>query len=417
MKTQTTMRRAAWAVLAAASGTAAIAASSSSMSGGAAVADPLERPALAQRKPERAVLLGAALAGKRVVAVGERGLVALSDDDGATWRQARRVPVSVTLTVVKFASASEGWAAGHGGVVLRTADGGETWVRQLDGVQAARLALQRAEALLRDSADAPPGTGTAPPGKGAARRGPSRADALRLVADAQRMVSDGADKPIFDLDVDDGRVVAAGAYGLLMASLDGGAHWESWIDRADNPKALHLYSVRSHGGALRLAGEQGILLDSAVSGARFTRTATPYGGSWFTLAPQGGGVLMAGLRGTAYRYGGGTGISDVGIAGRGGGVPAWTRLEGLPPMSVTTSAAADDGCTLLANQAGQVFAVDAGGTGVTLLALAPMPAVTSLARAANGAWLALTMQGVFRLGRLEQACTSHQQRKAAEHHE
>ncbi|WP_220476874.1 WD40/YVTN/BNR-like repeat-containing protein [Massilia cavernae] len=98
----------------------------------------LDRPAVQVKAPERQVLLAAAQAGTRVVAVGERGLVVLSDDAGASWRQARAVPVSTTLTAVSFRSAQLGWAVGHGGVVLHTRDGGDTWTRQADGASLAR---------------------------------------------------------------------------------------------------------------------------------------------------------------------------------------------------------------------------------------------------------------------------------------
>ena len=49
----------------------------------APVTEALQRPALAVREPGRAVLLAAAQAGERIVAVGERGVIALSDDRGA----------------------------------------------------------------------------------------------------------------------------------------------------------------------------------------------------------------------------------------------------------------------------------------------------------------------------------------------
>ncbi|MDB6083610.1 MAG: glycosyl hydrolase, partial [Gammaproteobacteria bacterium] len=73
------------------------------------------------------MMLSAALAGKRIVAVGNRGVVLLSDDDGKTYRQARTVPVSTSLTGVWFADAQVGWAVGHWGAILKTSDGGETW--------------------------------------------------------------------------------------------------------------------------------------------------------------------------------------------------------------------------------------------------------------------------------------------------
>ncbi|HEU4778459.1 MAG TPA: YCF48-related protein, partial [Steroidobacteraceae bacterium] len=95
-------------------------------------ADPLSRPATIVEGASRCVLLGLAKAGQRLVACGERGIIVYSDNAGGSWRQAQ-VPVSVTLTAVSFPQASQGWAVGHGGVVLHSADGGATWVRQTTG--------------------------------------------------------------------------------------------------------------------------------------------------------------------------------------------------------------------------------------------------------------------------------------------
>jgi photosystem II stability/assembly factor-like uncharacterized protein len=80
-----------------------------------------------------ALLLGVTRAGHRIVAVGEYGDILLSDDDGETWRQAQKVPTTVTLTAVCFADAKTGWAVGHDTIVLQTTDGGETWVKQYGG--------------------------------------------------------------------------------------------------------------------------------------------------------------------------------------------------------------------------------------------------------------------------------------------
>jgi len=89
----------------------------------APVGDALQRPAVMVREPQHAVLLAGAQAGKRIVAVGERGVIALSDDDGTTWHQAP-CPVSVTLTMVRFVDNQHGVAVGHGGTVLTTSDAG-----------------------------------------------------------------------------------------------------------------------------------------------------------------------------------------------------------------------------------------------------------------------------------------------------
>src|SRR5688572_16714729 len=72
----------------------------------------LSEPALQSPKALGAAMLAVTRAGHRLVAVGERGTVLLSDDAGASWRQAR-VPVQVTLTAVRFVDERTGWAAGH----------------------------------------------------------------------------------------------------------------------------------------------------------------------------------------------------------------------------------------------------------------------------------------------------------------
>lgn len=159
----------------------------------APVGPALSRPAILSQRAAQSVLLGIAQAGQRLVAVGERGIVLLSDDNAATWRQVA-APVSVTLTAVRFADSKHGYATGHGGAVLATTDGGETWVRVLDGNQAARIALEAAQAS----------------GNVQAQR------------EAQRLLNDGPDKPLLDLLVTGPlRVVAIGAYGLatLLSSI------------------------------------------------------------------------------------------------------------------------------------------------------------------------------------------------------
>ena len=96
----------------------------------------LSRPALMSPKALGAAMLAVTRAGSRLVAVGERGTVLLSDDHGQHWRQAA-VPVQVTLTCVTFADERHGWAAGHLGTILHSDDGGQTWRKQLDGITAA----------------------------------------------------------------------------------------------------------------------------------------------------------------------------------------------------------------------------------------------------------------------------------------
>ena len=112
----------------------------------------LTQPAIISAKAGSAVMLAVARAGTRLVAVGERGIVQLSDNNGSSWRQVA-TPVQVSLAAVQFVNERSGWAVGHLGVVLHTDDGGLTWRKQLDGIEAAEL-MVRAATSTEDKAAA-----------------------------------------------------------------------------------------------------------------------------------------------------------------------------------------------------------------------------------------------------------------------
>ena len=108
----------------------------------ALASDVLNTPAIMTTHWPTLLQLSLARAGKRIVSVGERGVILLSDDDGKSWRQAK-VPVSTTLTRVMFPEEKTGWAVGHYGVVLKSVDGGETWIKQFDGNEAIKQVNQK----------------------------------------------------------------------------------------------------------------------------------------------------------------------------------------------------------------------------------------------------------------------------------
>lgn len=291
--------------------------------------DPIHAPAVVSPLAAHSLLTAVVEVGSRLVAVGERGHVLLSDDLGVSWRQAS-VPTSVTLTAVRFADRRRGWATGHGGVVLRTDDGGETWALQLDGRKAAELMAA-----------------AVPEGDAAGRE-----EALLFIAD-------GPDKPFFDLLVrDDRHVLVVGAYGLAFETADGGETWRSAMARLPNPDRKHLYAILAGGGddraAVYVAGEQGLLLRSDDGGRAFTPLDTPYVGSFFGMAfgPD-GGVLAFGLRGNLYRSG-----------DRGG---EWTRIPVDGERSLFASVRLRDGRLLLLDEGGGVWLDGEGERPPTLL--------------------------------------------------
>lgn len=316
----------------------------------------LAQAALMTPKALGAATLAVTRAGKRLVAVGERGTVLLSDDHGSSWKQAQ-VPVQTTLAAVRFADEKTGWAAGHLGVILRSIDAGATWHKQLDGIQAAAL-VQQAAQIAGDE--------------------PS-------IALAKRLVQEGADKPFFDLEfMDAQRGFAVGAYGLMFATVDGGKSWTAVGPRLPNPKSLHLYGLRAHGQTLLIAGEQGLLLRSTDGGASFNALESPYKGSFFGLLHTAGDVWIAyGLRGTAYRS------SDAGTR--------WEKLETNLPMAIGAGTALTEGGFVLLGQAGDVLVGrDDLSTLKRMPAHEPVPA-SGVAIAADGSLVLASLRGMRRL--------------------
>lgn len=309
----------------------------------------LDRPALQTPKALKAVMQAGSKVGSRLVAVGERGVILVSDDRGRQWRQVPS-PTSVGLTGVRFLDARRGWAIGHGGVVLATVDAGETWQRRFDGRQAAQLRLD-----------------------GAKSSGDEKA-----IAEAQRIVDEGADKPLLDLHFfDSQRGWVVGAYNFAFATDDGGATWRPLVGRWDNPKSLHLYALRARNDAILIAGEQGLVLLSQDAGRSFRRLNVPYRGSFFTAEILGDQeFLVAGLRGNVWRS------QDAGAT--------WQQLVGGLPVNVTASGVDEAGSIVLATQAGTLVAVEGD----------QMMAVASGLKLPNGVlsvgknqWLVLTFEG------------------------
>ena len=208
------------------------------------------QPAEITTAATRAMILSSARAGKRIVAVGNHGIVLLSDTDGAEFRPAKSVPVRSTLSAVFFVDDKTGWAVGQWGVVLRTDDGGERWT------------LQRSDTSV--------------------------------------------DQPLFSVYFRDRqRGYAVGLWSLMIATSDGGKSWTKvalppppGAKKADR-NLLKIFANRM--GTLFVAAEQGMILKS-YDGEKWTYLATGYKGSFWTgIVLNNGTLLVGGLRGTIYR--------------------------------------------------------------------------------------------------------------------
>ncbi len=286
--------------------------------------DVLDTPAVKSPLAAKSLLIGATLAGKRIVGVGQRGHIVYSDDQGKNWTQAL-VPVSSDLVAVHFPTPRKGWAVGHDGVVLHSADSGATWTRQFDGRAAA-------QSMVNSYA------GRASPSAGKS----GTADPAILPDDIKKFADQGPDKPFLDVWFENettGFVV--GAFSLIFRTTDGGKNWTPWYDRIDNPKRFHLYSIRPVGGELFLTAEQGTVFKFDPKGERFKAIKTPYVGTFFGITGKSGALVAFGMRGNAF-------------CSRDGGA-RWQKVETGVTSGLMGGAMTEDGRIVLVSQVGHVL--------------------------------------------------------------
>lgn len=207
----------------------------------------LPATALEQSEParlaSRSLLLDITLAGTRLVTVGERGHVLVSDDNGKTWQQ-KIVPTRSQLTAVFFIDERVGWAVGLDAVILSTVDGGDSWVLQHRDKQ--------------------------------------------------------YDDPLLDVWFKDQKNgFAIGAYGLFLSTNNGG---KSWDRRQISEDDFHLNAISSLGSdELFIAAEQGHLYHSVDGGYSWSALPSPYAGSYFGINAINNDLLLVfGLRGNLF---------------------------------------------------------------------------------------------------------------------
>ncbi len=336
----------------------------------AAQVDRLERPALPSALAERALLLDLASANGLLVAVGERGHILRSVDDGLSWQQAR-VPVSVTLTAVTFVDSEYGWAVGHDGVILASRDGGASWSVQLDGRSLNAQLVSYFEALQAASDD----------GTDASLDPDLVAQGLDDALFAQE---EGPSKPFLDLyfaDRQHGWVV--GAYGLLLRTDDGGASWQPLSMALDNPDNFHLNAIAAQGDQLFIAGEAGSLYRSDDRGASWLRLDPGYGGPLFSVTLTGENeVLLSGLRGRLFVSG------DAG--------ESWRLIETATRATFNAARVLAGGSLLAVGNGGTVLYAPPGGESPELWNQPGRQSYTALSETASGALVLVGQYGVTR---------------------
>jgi photosystem II stability/assembly factor-like uncharacterized protein len=291
----------------------------------AAFQDPLTVPAKISSLAATSTLNAITCAGDRLIAVGPHGRILLSDDQGKKWTQVS-VPTSVDLVAVHFPSAKKGWVVGHGGIVLHTADGGQTWQKQLDGAQANAAMLKYYESKVQGS-------------------DPHAQAALTA---AKQFAQDGAIHPFLDVWFENEQVgYIVGPFNLIFRTADGGTSWTPWLDRTDNPKGMNFNAVRGSGGDVYVVGEQGLALKLDREKQRFSALKTPYEGSYFGLISTPQALVVFGMRGSVYRS------TDGGAS--------WQKTESGERAGLTSGTVLKDGRFAIASMSGSILVSADGG--------------------------------------------------------
>lgn len=181
----------------------------------------------------------------RVIAVGERGTIIVSDDLGETWRPTHNdEQLPVTLTGISALDNDVLLAVGHDAVLMRSEDAGDTW-----------------QVLMQDKELGEPLLGT--------------------------------------WSADGEQIFAYGSFGKFLSSAD---HGQSWQERELDIHGEHLNDMDGDGQRLQvMVGEMGLVLRSQDYGASWEQVEPFYRGSLFGVAYLGDAVWVTyGMRGHVF---------------------------------------------------------------------------------------------------------------------
>ncbi len=295
---------------------------------------------------DKSLLLDGQLIGDRIIVVGERGHILVSEDDGRSWQQ-QAAPTRVTLTSVFFIDPANGWAAGHDSLILRTSDGGRHWHEVYSAPE--------------------------------------------------------DERPILDLWFKDAmHGYAIGAYGLFLTTHDAGKSWqrvefnpatlilddtnhddpwaeeEVWVD-------FHLNQISAtENGRVLIAAEAGNIYRSDDGGRSWLSLPSPYEGSFYgSLSLGRGKVLLYGLRGHLF-FSANTGTS-------------WVAVKSNTQATLNDGIQLRDGRIVLAGLAGTLLISEDQGQSFQLHAQADRAGIARVLQANDGALVLIGEMGVKRL--------------------
>ena len=328
--------------------------------------DVLDLPAVPSELAAKSLIFAVREFNGKYYATGHHGHI-LYSDDGENWTQAQ-VPVRSSLLDIFFITPELGWAVGHEGVILHSADGGKTWVKQYDGKRYGAEGLAYYSKLAAEN--------------------PDNEDYPFLVEEMQFAIEQGADKPLFKVEFHSptfGHVL--GAYGMILRTIDGGQNWVHVLENTENDSFFHVYDVAGLAGTNRffMSGEAGLFMigDAEAEEAKLVETV-PWEGSFFTaVATQGGAIVLGGLRGRVFR------TEDEG--------QSWEEVPKRPTSSIVDSVVLDDGRVVLVGIAGEILISSDDGSTFSPLPLTTGSRIYAVAEGPGGSLLLGGPAGIAKL--------------------
>ncbi|MDX1805105.1 MAG: YCF48-related protein [Alcanivorax sp.] len=306
--------------------------------------------------------LGLAYAGDRAVAVGDRGRILYSDDQGDHWKAAQS-PTGVLLTAVCFADARHGWAVGHDAVILGTSDGGESWQ------------LQYSDALNANAGSDDDATDDA--------QDDYSMDDIYGDADAAAPV-DTSGAPLLDVHCESrDRAVAVGGYGYFVETTDGGASWNKDLKRLDNRDGWHLYAYAgmADNSVRYIVGEKGVIFLSLDKGLTWKALQSPYKGTLFGVTELSDYQALAyGLQGNVWLTG------NRGVS--------WTHVDSGLSRGINDGTVLSDGTVVLVTNAGGILTSHDGGQSLSLRFLPNRQSISAVLPRKKGGVLIAGQGGV-----------------------
>jgi photosystem II stability/assembly factor-like uncharacterized protein len=311
---------------------------------------------------------------------------------GESWTQSQS-PVTQMLTAVDFPSAKIGFAVGHDGQVVRTNDGGINWSLAREGLKAqAELneiavkeyaaEVSRVQYLVEEGV-------TEDPDLPLAFEGMSVEEELEelewLLESSQEKLSEAVvAQPLMDVWFkDDFTGFAAGAFGQLFKTSNGGRSWINLAKSIGNIEGYHLNTVAgASDGSVYVAGEAGFLAYSKDYGKTWQQSDLGYDGSIFGLIVSNDGttVVATGLRGNTF-------ISkDKGVS--------WASIDTGSDYSFSSGALYGQNSLVLVGSGGNVAVSNDGGASFTMNTIPSRSSLSSVAVMPDGKMVMAGQAGI-----------------------